>query len=84
MEANWTSAAFDAFLILIAPNGVPLAASDDLLDNSTDAGITATLTSSGTWTVVANSLRSDGVGDYYLSLTSDSCATGKRRRSVRH
>jgi len=81
-----SATSFDPFLILIDPIGVPLAANDDLATGTDDASLTYTLTSTGTWLVIVNSLDAGGVGDYYLSLTSPSCATpvGPKRRALRH
>ena len=73
---------FDAFLGLIDPSGVPVAVSDDASPGSTDAQLVYTLTSSGTWTVVANNLRSDATGSYELAIAG--CAAGPRSRAARH
>lgn len=75
------SAAFDTYLMLLDPSGVPLAENDDSARGVTDSQITFTLTSSGTWTVVANSLAASQTGDYTLSL---SCPTPRlRQRAIR-
>lgn len=77
------SSAFDAYLVLLDPSDVPVAANDDAAAGSTDARITFTLTSSGTWTVVANSLAAAGSGDYALSISCPGVVSPVRRRAVR-
>jgi hypothetical protein len=56
------STSFDAFLALLDPNGVPLIDNDDVSSTNTNARVTFTLTSTGTWTVVANSLKASQSG----------------------
>ncbi|HEY3052941.1 MAG TPA: PPC domain-containing protein [Thermoanaerobaculia bacterium] len=77
------STAFDTFLALIDPSGIPVAENDDLSSSSTDSRISITLTSSGTWTIVANSLNASKTGDYNLQLSCGATITA-RRRAVRH
>lgn len=72
-----SSTGFEPFLILIDPASVPVAQS---LGMST---LTYTLTSSGTWTIVANSHGAAASGNYTLSLNCPARG-GLRRRSVRH
>ena len=77
------STAFDSFLILLDPSDVPVAENDDVSAGSTDSRITVTLTSTGTWTVVANSALAAGSGDYTLSISCPGAASPVRRRAVR-
>lgn len=70
-----TSTAFDTLLVLIDPSGFPVAENDDSI--GTDSRIAFVLTSTGTWTIVANALSSGGSGDYFLGMT---CPSSKRRR----
>ena len=78
------SAAFDTYLMLLDPSGVPLAENDDSAKGVTDSRITFTLTSTGTWTVVANSLGASQLGDYTVSLSCPSSTTaGPRQRAVK-
>jgi hypothetical protein len=80
-----SATAFDAFVMLFDPSFIPVAHNDDRSSGTKDASLTFTLTSTGTWSVVTNSLEAGKSGDYYLSLTSSGCeAAGPRRRSVRH
>ena len=74
------STSFDTYLMLLDPSGVPLAENDDIASGVTDSRITFTLTSGGTWTIVANSLAASQTGDYTISL---SCPNVFRRRAVR-
>lgn len=74
---------FDAYLVLLDPSDVPVTENDDAAAGSTDARITFTLTSTGTWTVVANSLAAAGSGDYALSISCPGAASPVRRRAVR-
>ena len=74
---------FDAYLMLLDPSDVPVAENDDAAAGSTDARITFTLTSTGTWTIVANSLTAVGSGDYTLSISCPGAASPVRRRAVR-
>ena len=77
------STAFDAYLMLLDPNGVPVAENDDSTSSVTDSKITWTLTTTGTWTVVANSLAASQTGSYTLSLSCPSTTVGPRQRAVR-
>jgi len=77
------SAAFDTYLLLLDPSGVPLAENDDSAGGVTDSRITFTLTSTGTWTVVANSVAASQSGSYTLSLVCPSMAH-PRQRVARH
>jgi hypothetical protein len=77
------SSAFDAYLVLLDPADVPVAENDDVSAASPDSRITFTLTSTGTWTVVANSLAAAGSGDYALSISCPAAASPVRRRAVR-
>ncbi|PYQ49858.1 MAG: hypothetical protein DMF59_12365 [Acidobacteria bacterium] len=77
------STAFDTYLALLDPSGVPVADSDDAAAGVTDSTITFTLTTTGTWTVVANSLAASQTGNYTISLSCPS-ATTPRRRAVVH
>jgi serine protease Do len=77
------STAFDAYLMLLDPNGVPLAENDDSTTGVTDSKITMTLTATGTWTVVANSLAPSQTGSYTLSLSCPSTTVAPRQRAVR-
>ncbi|HEY6140558.1 MAG TPA: PPC domain-containing protein [Thermoanaerobaculia bacterium] len=73
--------AFDSYLVLLDPNDVPAAENDDAARGNNDARIVYTLTSTGTWTVVANTLREGSAGDYALSI---SCPANVRRRAAKH
>jgi hypothetical protein len=77
------STAFDTYLMLLDPNGVPLAENDDSASGVTDSKITMTLTTTGTWTVVANSLAASQTGSYTLSLSCPSTTAPPRQRAVR-
>lgn len=77
------SSVFDAYLVLLDPADVPVAENDDVSAASPDSHITFTLTSTGTWTVVANSLVAAGSGDYALSISCPGAASPVRRRAVR-
>ena len=61
------SAAFDTYLILINPAG-QLETFDEDAGPGTDSRIVYTLTSTGTWTVVANSSHNPDVGPYTVSI----------------
>jgi len=80
MTIEMHSTSFDTYLMLLDPSGVPLAENDDIASGVTDSRITFALTSSGTWTVVANSLAASQSGNYTISLT---CPTHQRLRAVR-
>ena len=75
------SASFDTYLVLLDPSDVPVAENDDVSAGSTDSRMTFTLTATGTWTVVANSLGASGSGDYTLSISCPGAAV--RKRAVR-
>jgi len=59
------SAEFDTYLGLLGPDGSVVAENDDA-NGSTDSEIVVTLSSSGTYTVVANAYDETGRGNYYL------------------
>ncbi|MEA2163779.1 MAG: serine protease DegQ [Thermoanaerobaculia bacterium] len=84
---DMASTSFDAFLALLDPSGTPLADNDDVASLNTNARITFTLTATGTWTVVANSLKASQTGDYTITLSSSSCPAATsvpRRRAAGH
>ena len=74
--------AFDSYLVLLDPNDVPAAENDDAVRGNNDARIVFTLTSTGTWTVVANTLTAVNGGDYTLSISCPAAAP--RRRAAKH
>ncbi|MEA2329782.1 MAG: hypothetical protein QOE68_4741 [Thermoanaerobaculia bacterium] len=79
------STSFDAFLALLDPNGTPLIDNDDVSSTNTNARVTFTLTSTGTWTVVANSLKASQSAVYTVTLSSSGCPSSTavpRRRAV--
>src|SRR5712692_4699913 len=76
------STAFDTYLMLLDQSGVPLAENDDASGGVTDSRITYTLTSTGTWTIVANSLAAAQSGQYTISVTCP-VASRPRQRAVR-
>ena len=76
------SSAFDTYLMLLDPNGVPLAENDDSAKGVTDSSITFTLSASGTWAVVANSLAASQSGAYTISLSCPSTTVAPRRRAA--
>jgi hypothetical protein len=72
---DMASAAFAPYIVLVDPANVPVAESE--------SRITFTLTASGTWTVIANSLTATQSGDYTLSLSCPiAAAPGPRRRAA--
>lgn len=75
---------FDAYLILLDPSGRPVAQNDDAEPQSSDARIMFTLTRTGTWQIIANSVVSGQVGDYKLTLQcSEAPPPPARRRAAR-
>jgi hypothetical protein len=70
------------------PHNKPVADNDDVTESNTNSLLTFTLTSSGTWTVIANKLKAGASGDYAIALTSSACAVtapaGPRRRTASH
>jgi hypothetical protein len=70
------------------PHNKPVADNDDVTESNTNSRLTFTLTSSGTWTVIANTLKAGASGDYAIALTSSACAVtapaGPRRRTASH
>ena len=78
------SAAFDTYMILLDPSDVPVAENDDVSAGSTDSHIAFTLTSTGTWTIVANGVATVSTGDYTLSMSCPGSAPSTRRRAAGH
>jgi hypothetical protein len=71
ITVDMTSSSFDTFLFLLDPGANVVATNDDF--SGTNSRITFTLTSTGTWTIAANSALSGRTGNYSLNLT---CTTG--------
>jgi hypothetical protein len=67
-----SSTAFDPYLVLVDPTGAAVMDDDDAASGSTTARLTYTLTSGGSWTIVANSIGTTAGGSYTLAL---SCGT---------
>ena len=78
------STAFDTYMILLDPSDVPVAENDDVSAGSTDSHIMFTLTSTGTWTIVANGLAAVSTGDYTLSISCPAGTPTTRRRAAGH
>lgn len=63
----------DAYLVLLGPDGSPVASNDDAVEDSTDAGIERALTADGTYTIIATryGLTIGGTeGEYTLTLAA--------------
>ena len=77
VSIDFSSTAFDTYLGLLDPASTVVAQNDD--SSGTDSHITFTLTSSGTWSIAANSLLANQVGGYQLTLqlvgSSGACAS---------
>ena len=72
------SGSLDTYLVLLDPDNTPLVSNDDFDENSTNAGLTRTLTTSGTYTLLATryGLTIGGTeGEYTLTLTTDTQAS---------
>ncbi|MFN0165697.1 MAG: BACON domain-containing protein [Bryobacteraceae bacterium] len=77
IRIDLTSADFDAYLYLAAPNGIPVAEDDDS-GGSTNARIppagTFTLPSSGVYVIEATGFYAGSTGAYSLQLTGGGCS----------
>jgi hypothetical protein len=73
---DMASTAFTPYLILLDPADVPIAESE--------THIAFKLPSTGTYTVVANSLNASQWGNYTLSISCPVAASSVRRRAVPH
>jgi hypothetical protein len=71
---DMASTAFSPYVILLDPSDVPVA--------QHETHIVLKLASTGTYTIVANSLNANQAGDYTLSLSCPATATPIRRRAV--
>jgi len=71
---DMSSTAFDTYLFLIDPSSTPVAQNDDF--SGTNSRITFTLTSTGTWSIGANSAFGGRTGAYSLSLTCTNAGGG--------
>ncbi len=69
------SSQFDAYLILLGPDGDSIAQSDDVDGSNTNAELSLALPEDGTYRAIANSYSSEGRGDYLLTITSLDSAT---------
>lgn len=83
VAVEMASTSFDAYLVLLDPSGKPVADNDDAVSGNTNSRIEFTLTTGGTWTVVANSLQANQSGDYTITLSCPA-APGPRRRAAGH
>jgi hypothetical protein len=68
VQITLRSTAFDAYLILLDPNGFELEENDDFSGTSGDSRITYQLTDAGTYTIYANSFDPGEMGAYTLEL----------------
>lgn len=59
---------FDAYLLLVDPNGEAIAQNDDASPNSLDAQIQVTLPANGRYRVIANTYDGNGRGGYLLTV----------------
>jgi S1-C subfamily serine protease len=59
---------FDAYLILIDPDGKKIGENDDASSNTMNSALTVTLPTTGTYRVIANTYDSTGRGQYTLSV----------------
>jgi len=73
---DMASSAFTPYLILLDPADIPIAESE--------THIAFKLASTGTYTVVANSLNASQAGDYTLSISCPAALSPARRRAVTH
>ncbi|HEY9647496.1 MAG TPA: trypsin-like peptidase domain-containing protein [Chroococcidiopsis sp.] len=71
IDITMSSGQVDSYLILLAPNGENLLQDDDS-GGGTNARITTTLPTSGTYTVLANSYTAGEVGAYSLQVNAGS------------
>lgn len=72
VTVTMTSGAVDAYLFLLDPNDTVIGEDDDSA-GGTNARISTTLTSSGNFAIVANSLTANETGNYQVTLQ---CQTG--------
>jgi hypothetical protein len=75
---NAQSGSLDPYLVLLGPDNTPLANNDDVDSTTTNAGISRTLATSGTYTIIATryGLTIGGTeGEYTLSLNTAQAAT---------
>jgi hypothetical protein len=75
---NAQSGSLDPYLVLLGPDNTPLANNDDVDATTTNAGISRTLATSGTYTIIATryGLTIGGTeGEYTLSLNTAQAAT---------
>ena len=76
ISIDMASTAFTPYLILLDPSDIPIAESE--------THISFKLASTGTYTVVANSLNPSQAGDYTLSISCPAALSPGRRRAVNH
>ena len=75
---------FDTNLMLLDPEGRPVAHNDDASPDRTDSLIRFTLTQTGTWQIIANSALPGQLGDYKMTLEcSEAPPPPLRKRSIR-
>lgn len=81
---DMTSSQLNPYLILLAPNGTPLAQDDDS-GGGTSSRVAVTLPDNGTYIILANSYGSGEVGSYELALataTNSATTTQPRNQSL--
>ncbi|MGD1904155.1 MAG: pre-peptidase C-terminal domain-containing protein [Geitlerinemataceae cyanobacterium] len=70
VDITLSSSDFDAYLLLIDPDGNLIAENDDINPNNFNSRIQTTLPGNGTYLVVANTVRPQEQGSYNLSMTT--------------
>ena len=78
ISIDMVSQDLDAYLILLDPNGQDIAQDDDG-GNGTNARLVTTATSSGTYTVLANSYAVGEVGEYRLQVSANNSSSANTR-----
>lgn len=81
VQIQLDSSDFDTYLILLDPDGQPIAENDDRSRSNTNAQITLTLPTDGTYRVLANAYDARGRGRYTLraiDLNAESSPTATR------
>jgi len=73
LDVTMTSSAFDAYLLIVDANGNTIAEDDDSA-GGTNARVSVTAPSAGTYTIVANSYGADATGPYTISVVRGEAA----------
>ncbi|MDY6941174.1 MAG: M48 family metalloprotease [Cyanobacteriota bacterium] len=73
---------FDTYLILLDPDGEPIAENDDASQGNSNSALNVTLPEDGTYVAIVNSYDARGEGRYNLSVSGESNTVAVREKPI--